>query len=786
MANKPSKGIAFALEIQFEGQPDKPIEIDAFLFDRTGNLVASAPFEKGQAQFALERAPIGARLFVGPSLGETQREGPPSLSTMERLNAFEPGWTFELERTKYELRPIPDFHWPHWPLCKCHVRGRVVKRSYSPGGVVVEAPVCNARVHVCEVDRLFWVISRLPSPDILRLRDDLFDIIRHPIPWPPIPEPDPWPFADLRPDVVDPTDRREQMLEIAAAVRLFGGARGELVALNPQPLPPKYLHGMSSVNSAALNPQPLPPVDIRMLASQVLSVRNDGLQLQLPASAQFSLSSKSVEMVRRGLLDHIEFLRPWICHWHWLDFWFYTCDELRVVMTDDDGRFDTTIWYPCFGDKPDLYFWVEYSVGGTWTTVHRPPVRCHIWWDYQCGTEVTIAVTDPRVSGCGDRPPLLGKHVVVKTIGREVSMGEINREPPVIDPSYPGDAGTVKVGWINSSRVSPFGEVVEPRVDFGTGLKPAGITHYSWSYRTLGSILESDWKKLQDTVTRHYRETTPPLAPAIYKSVLVGPDQSLTGYFFEVEPALPAGGEKFEVLDERIDLASARWDTSTIPAGKYELKLELFRKVGGVMTRVDLTAEGVGLSQIVDPAPLSEGTYTTQLATGDRLLVDPGTGHTVGFRLVVHLDNRVCSGTIEPVTVAPGANDTKCGFLEYGAGALATIRFRASHPANFASFGFSVARVATLLSSASATGLVDDVSANGFSRTGDLFTKAIAVSTLLSEDVPADETPCIRAAFAESLHVYALATNGYGRLSYLDAPRVPAEIALRGFAVTPS
>ena len=67
-----------------------------------------------------------------------------------------------------------------------------------------------------------------------------------------------------------------------------------------------------------------------------------------------------------------------------------------------------------------------------------------------------------------------------------------------------------------------------------------------------------------------------------------------------------------------------------------------------------------------------------------------------------------------------------------------------------------------------------------------MFTKAIAVSTLLSENVPADETPCIRAAFAESLHVYALATNGYGRLSYLDAPRVPAEIALRGFAVTQS
>ena len=134
--------------------------------------------------------------------------------------------------------------------------------------------------------------------------------------------------------------------------------------------------------------------------------------------------------------------------------------------------------------------------------------------------------------------------------------------------------------------------------------------------------------------------------------------------------------------------------------------------------------------------------------------------------------------------MAPGANDTKCGFLVYQLGALATISFRASHPGNFASFGFSVARVATLLPSASASGLVDDASANGFNRSGDLFSKAVPVTTLFNEGLSPGDTPCTRAAFAESLHVYALATNGYGRLSYLDAPRGPTEIALRGFALT--
>ena len=228
-------------------------------------------------------------------------------------------------------------------------------------------------------------------------------------------------------------------------------------------------------------------------------------------------------------------------------------------------------------------------------------------------------MTDARVSGCGDRPEVIGKQVVIKTIGREVSLGEINREPPLADPTYPGNAGTAKAGWIDATRVSPFGETVELRVDFGTGLKPAGITHYAWSFRPLGSTSDADWTKMQEEVKRRYREKTPPLAPVVYKSVTVGPDPNVAGYFFQVDPALPADGEKFEVLDERIDLASTRWDTTAIPDGKYELKLELFRKVGTAMTRVDLTAEGVAVSQIMDPAPLTEGTYTTQLATGDQL-----------------------------------------------------------------------------------------------------------------------------------------------------------------------
>ncbi|MEA3040116.1 MAG: hypothetical protein QOE79_2629 [Sphingomonadales bacterium] len=763
MANQTSRNAGFTIRAPFEGEPDKPIAAVAYLFDRSGALLASEALSEGKAQFSLRQLPRGARLLIGPAIDGGKRAGPPTLAMLERLNAYAPKWQFEQGRRQYEIDPIPDYLWPSWHWCRCRVRGRLVKRVRLPGGEVVELPVCHARVHICEVDRLWWVLTRLPDPEIVRLRDELVGIIHRPLPWPPGPDPDPradpWPI-DIGEPIRDLANAASRRLQLAATASLIG--RGEEIALNPQPLPP-----IETAAFAAVGPNPLAQ--------------------QMNPAMQFALTSHSTQVVRRSLIDNIELIRPLICLWPWLHPWFYVCDELRVVTTDEDGGFDTTIWYPRPGDKPDLYFWVEYSIGGVWTTVYRPPIPCNTWWDYPCGTEVRITITDPRVHGCGHTDPLPGKQVVVKSIGRQVSMGEINREPSVVDPAAdPLKAGTVKAGWIHASKESPFGATLEPRVDFGQGLKPAGITHYRWSYRPLGSTLDSDWVAIDVPVFRHYRETTPIGQPVIYNSVKVGPVPGFGQYYYEIEPDLPAGGEDWEVLDEGYDLASAYWNTVPLATGKYELKLELFRNVGGTMTRVDLTAESVDLFQIVDPAPLTSGTYNTDPATHDRTLFD-GASHVAGFRLVLHLDNRQCFGTINPATIAPGNNDTKCGFLEYSPGASAVISFRASHPANYASFDFHVTRVATPLPSAGASGLVDAVSANGYSRTGDQFSKSLTVTLLLNEQLPVGETPCIRAAFAESLRVYALATDGYQRLSGYDAPVTsdPAQVNLRAFAITP-
>jgi len=67
---------------------------------------------------------------------------------------------------------------------------------------------------------------------------------------------------------------------------------------------------------------------------------------------------------------------------------------------------------------------------------------------------------------------------------------------------------------------------------------------------------------------------------------------------------------------------------------------------------------------------------------------------------------------------------------------------------------------------------------NGFSRNAvtSEFTKNVAVTDLL--DGGPCGTHCIKAAFAEYLHVDALATDGFSTLDYLDADGVPKAFAL--------
>lgn len=725
MAKTPAPRAALKLKIELE----KPVagELHAYAYDRNGRLTAREPVRGGEVSLPLnEKQARESRVFIAPSSDEKQ----PSLRTMQRLQGHELVLANGLRGPLIDNVRIPSRVIDWWPFCLCPVRGRVV-RAVGPPGQTQDRPVCGARVHICEVDRWPYIIAKLPDRDLLRLRDDLLHAVLRKIPVPPRPEPDP-----------DPILRARSPLR-------FHEAPGAAVGISPQPQPNLGRGARVQADLVALNPQPLPP----------------GMAMQLQGTPLAGLTATSINQVRSALLLNIDSLKYYLCLWPWW-WWRFRSDEVAVVETDAFGRFEALLAHRCNGDQPDLYFWVEYPIGGVWQTVHRPPIACWTHWNYACGSEVTIRVNDPRVPTCGGDPDLPGLSVAVMSIGRGVSLSEIQHN------------GLTSAG-------EPFGGKLEPRVWFSrANLIGAGITHYRWWYRRLTAPdgVTADvgiWTMITRDVVRHYSVLGPGGLPA-FPSTPMGPDGDNK---FKIQPPdPPAPGLDWETLDEREDLASAHFETTLLPhglpgtpseaekaaasAGLYELKLELLRADNSV---VDWTAAGIALAIADDPAPFGVDQVDTIAAPAFNRLMS-GT-QLMGFRTVLRVDNNRCVGEIHPISGVGLSVDAYCGFIEYQPGASATISFDAYHPWGFATFGFSTTRgTATPIPQATASGIAGAASAastdGNFGEGPDFrYSKTMPVGTLLSVS-PGPSGPCANAAFAEVLNVWATATDGYGTLGY--------------------
>ena len=174
----------------------------------------------------------------------------------------------------------------------------------------------------------------------------------------------------------------------------------------------------------------------------------------MPYENLTSFYSDSVNLIRNYLIDNYRILYP---YWCWLNPWFLRCDEVAVLETDANGWFNTDIWYACCGDKPDLYFWVEYYINGVWTTVYNPGLRCGTHWDYACNTEVDIYLNDQRIPCPIPQPNIGYKDVFVFSIGNDVSVTKVYQDGAMKGQTMPGTP---------FEEGSPFGGSIEPRVYF--------------------------------------------------------------------------------------------------------------------------------------------------------------------------------------------------------------------------------------------------------------------------------------------------------------------------------
>lgn len=775
------QSIKLRFAIEFDQQPDTEMPVMAFAFDRQGKLQDRAPVKNGQVELAvMPGAARSVRVFFAPT-ERTQQAQEVTLADMEGMKAYQPHWRFDPKQTIHKLLPIPKEHWQWWLLCRCRVPGRVVKHIMI-GGIPVDRPVSGARVHICEVDPFWFILRKLPDYFVFKLRDDLLVLLKEP----PLPDPPELAVELPNPPRPDPFS----MVGLGWPERLVGRNW-----LNPQPEPPSPVLAKSSA------------------------------AVELAPEARLQLNSRSPSIVREALIAHAHLILPILCHFTWL-LPFLRCDEVAVVDTDSDGRFEADIWYRCAGDKPDLYFWVEYYLGASWQTVYKPNKRCHTWWNYPCGTEVTLHITDPRVPACDYPADLPGLQVVISAIGNTVSFKEIIQPAPgwvISDVTGMTRSYNTDIAWYLPSTLKPFAGSLELRMDMSrSNLIAAGVTHYRWSYcrvRNADLTAATDtWHPLQRDVFRYYKvQVADPTVPGgfrpTYLSDKLGMDPAYPGaYLTRIQPTrTPVGDYEWIPLNEHVDMAWAYFDTADLiepgtegaatpvpTAGKYELMLELFNVSSGTPTLVNWShPTGAGSAPIDvfvadNAAPFVPPTNMTVAVAGDDHLVKDASGDVVGFRMMVHVDNLPCSAAIDDVVVKtighPDEAGGDCGFIHFPDRPTSEARmgFTARHPYNHADFYFrvdkgSVGPVGEACVGWAAGPLLPKVrwtwsgaGANGFARDpGSHFTKDVGVNTLLTAHVN-----CPAAAFTETMWVAARATDGYQRAYWLDATATPKAFAL--------
>lgn len=715
----------------FEAQPPADLSASVFVFDERGALVASTPLKDGRAAISVPEGAAATRVFVGPTPRADDK--PFTLDQLQRMRAYQPAIRIDPKSATVELKPIPQALWQYWHWFLCRIRGKVVKNING-----VDLPVCNARVRVCEVEPFWLILQRLPEQQLFTLRDHVL----HALNTPSIPIPPPQPS-------------------------LTTAANPVLGALQP---------GLRAALRLTPARAASPPAADTLQSSVIPAVAAQAI----PAHSVAALSSTSSSLVRDALITNVAILRPYFCIWYWWWWLFERCEEIGTVTTDAQGNFDIDHW-ELDGDDEDLYFSVEYNIGGIWTSIYAPPIPCNVHWDYQCGSDVTIRITDPRVPACGGDPDLPGKDVVLMTIGNNLSPRQIQA------------SGLTTAG-------KPFGGSIEPHVAFSrTALIGSGITHYRWSYRRMtlsdgtsdAGIPAGAFTHLQVPVFRHYGlpDPNPPFALS-FPAVPMGPDPAFPGAdLFKIQPAL-GPGDGWVVTDGRADTPTAFFLTESLAtdpdaaAGKYELKLELFKNDGSL---VNFTDEAIMTHLANIDAPFGASTVTTTPADAEHLFVD-GTGKTVAMRWVLRIDNNVCHGNINDVQVAGGTLGP-CGFYTIASqSATVTVSFSASHPHDFATYDFDMARGSSgVINALSDDGPVAGPSAHSYLHVGTTFSQSYAASVLFNTvDPPAPPPNCDRGAFAEYLYVHAMATDGWSTLTSLDGPRGgPSEIGLKAFALTP-
>jgi len=738
MATSKSSLRRITMPVSFEKAPKTETPLSAFVFSRSGELLQTVPVDKDAANFDIDTEKLsGLRVFIAPNYKERPLQVA-TIADLEKYKAYEPVLKFD-SKGNLNILPVPENLIKLWCFRICRLRLQLTK-NFTMDGITKERPLCNARVHVCEIDKINWLLPRIPDFVIKQIPEL---ILKPRIPF-PIPEPDPIRF-------ITPELKNKFEAKINPAIKTN-------LAANPKVTLPQQV-----------NTNKLAEADTT---------------LSLPDVVRKQLLSGNVSLVRDAIAKNFQLLHPIFCHIPWLWPYFYKSTEIATFYTDNFGKIDKNFIYFDCESKPDLYFWVEYYIDGVWTTVYRPSIPCHTHWDYICGNPINLKLTDPRIRWwCNTELP--GSVVWVKTIGHGASVSHIQQDEVIstIQGKSFNRYGLSDVSVAHRPNTvgdfrRPFGGSLYFLVQFGSGLPSANVAYYQWSCRKVrNAAMGNDpgpWKVLNNAVSKSYSyEYTDASGTHFdYKSFPLGPVKvGSTENLFIIPPQNPAMAPvnaPETAAGWGYDTASVAFDSTGMEDGLYEFRMELFDKNGIKIP---------GLPRNFFQVP-HYSTFAPSINAPDKLLVLNSPTEASAYRMMVRIDNQPCEADIYQINVdgAPSAANC-CGFVKYHPGSNLEISFRAYHPHNFATFGFTVQKGtcndSAQTNATNTSGMVIGSTFNGavenYSRDNtSVYSKTFSPASLLGICAPGG-----KAAFAESLGVYCLATNGNDYLG-LDASDLAA------------
>jgi hypothetical protein len=314
----------------------------------------------------------------------------------------------------------------------------------------------------------------------------------------------------------------------------------------------------------------------------------------------------------------------------------------------------------------------------------------------------------------------------------------------------------------------PMGGLLRPHLEFDNGLRSKGVEYYQFSWRKGTS---GDFQPLTHEVHRHYSYEVPGVPEPVMVVYPLGPKNVGGKSLFEIPPALPPHGQ-WVVPDIVENNTSAKFpsDVHAPPAdaGLYQLKLDLFDGAGNL---IDIDAAATKTIFVVpEELDLSKSAtvHTEDADTLGMVCDDDGDGLR-SFILELHIDNTPCEVGVDPAQLTGPAN--ACGVLPYdlaNPSAIVTMPFTAVHDNGFATYSFSLKRGVTGLPGPLSYGGADPL-VHPRALTSGTLVQTASIATLTAA-YPAQGLPqCDMAAFSESVRVWAMATNGWQRLSGLDA-----------------